>query len=57
MPVPVPATGLYNLFDYLNTIPSLPWLKNGCNLTFLLFQTGATSSGGTVYCNIDKVWG
>lgn len=57
MPIPVPATGLYNLVDYVNTLPSLPRLRNGANITFLLFGTGATTSGGTVYTNFDYGWG
>ena len=41
MPIPVPATGLYNMVDFVNTLPSLPRLKNGAN----------------VYANFDYGWG
>ena len=57
MPIPVPATGLYNLVDFVNTVPSLPRLRNGANVTFLVFATGATTSGGTVYANFDYAYG
>lgn len=57
MPIPIPATGLYNIMDFVNTVPSMPRLKNGANVTFLLFGTGATTSGGTVYANFDMGWG
>ena len=40
-----------------NTLPSFPRLRNGCNLQFLLFGTGATTSAGTVYCSADYGWG
>lgn len=57
MPIPLPATGLFNIVDFVNTLPSLPQLKNGANPTFLLFNTGATTSGATIYSNIDYGWG
>lgn len=57
LPIPVPATGLFNLFDYVNTIPSFPKLPDGCNLQFLIFNTGATTSGGTLYVGGQYGWG
>lgn len=54
---PTPATGLYTLVDYLNTIPSLPRIRDGANIQFLAFATGATTSGGTVYANLEAAWG
>jgi hypothetical protein len=57
MPIPVPATGLYNLVDFVNTLPSMPRLRNAQNVSFLLFGTGATTSGATVYVNFDYGWG
>jgi hypothetical protein len=53
--IPVPATGLYNVYEYASAAPSFPRLRDGCNLQFLLFQTGATTSGGTVM--IDGEYG
>lgn len=57
MPIPIPATGLYNLMDFVNTLPSLPKLRNGANITFLVFGTGATTAAATVYANFDYGWG
>ena len=57
MPIPVPATGLFNLFDYVNTIPSFPRIRDGANITFLIFNTGATTSGGTFYTTGSYAWG
>lgn len=57
MPIPVPATGLFNLFDYVNTIPSFPQIKDGANIQFLFFQTGATTSAGTFYAAGQYGWG
>ncbi len=56
MPIPVPATGLYNMVDFVNTLPSLPRLRNGANVQFLIFATGATTSGATLYANFDYGW-
>jgi len=57
LPIPVPQTGLFNLFDYVNTVPSFPKLRDGCNLQFLVFNTGATTSGGTFYASGQYGWG
>jgi hypothetical protein len=57
LPIPVPATGLFNLFDYVNTIPSFPRIKDGANIQFLIFNTGATTSGGTFYAGGQFAWG
>ena len=56
MPIPVPATGLYNMVDFVNTLPSLPRLRNGANIQFLVFATGATTAAGTLYANFDYGW-
>lgn len=57
MPIPVPATGLYNIMDFVNTVPSFPKLRNGANVTFLVFGTGATTAAATVYANFDYGFG
>lgn len=56
-PIPIPQTGLYNVFDYVNTLPSLPRLQNGANLTALVYNTAATTSGGTFFASADYAWG
>ena len=56
MPIPVPATGLYNMVDFVNTLPSLPQIRNGANIQFLVFATGATTAAGTLYANFDYGW-
>lgn len=55
--VPVPATGLYNKVDFVNALPSFPKIPDGANITFILFQTGATTSGGTVFVDYDWAYG
>jgi hypothetical protein len=55
--IPVPAAGLYTKLDFLNAFPSLPKIRDGANLQFLMFQTGATTSGGTVMIDFDYGYG
>ena len=56
MPIPCPATGLFNLMDFVNTLPSLPRLKNGANIQFLCFGTAATTASATFYATFDYGW-
>ena len=55
--VQVPATGLYAKMDFLNAMPSLPRIRDDANVQFLLFQTGATTSAGTVMIDFDYGYG
>lgn len=55
--IPVPATGLYTKVDFLNAFPSLPRIRDGANIQFLLFQTGATTSAGTIMVDFDYAYG
>jgi hypothetical protein len=43
--------------DFLNAFPSLPRIRDGANIQFLLFQTGATTSGGTIMVDFDWAYG
>lgn len=54
--IPVPATGLYTKVDFVNALPSLRRIPDGANIQFLMFQTGATTSGGTVWVDFDYSW-
>jgi hypothetical protein len=55
--IPVPATGLYNKVDFVNALPSLRRIPDGANIQFLLFQTGATTSAGTINVDFDYGYG
>ncbi len=54
--IPVPATGIYSKVDFVNALPSMRKIPDGANIQFLLFQTGATTSGGTVWVDFDYGW-
>ncbi len=55
--LPVPATGIYTKADFVNAIPSMRRIPDGACLQFILFQTGATTSGGTVFADFDYGYG
>lgn len=55
--IPVPATGLYNKVDFVNALPSMRQIPDGANIQFLLFQTGATTSAGTINVDFDYAYG
>jgi hypothetical protein len=55
--IPVPATGLYNKVDFVNSLPSMRQIPDGANIQFLLFQTGATTSAGTINVDFDYGYG
>lgn len=55
--IPVPVTGLYTKVDFVNALPSFPRIRDGANIRFILFQTGATTSGGTIFVDYDWAFG
>lgn len=55
--IPIPATGLYTKLDFVNAFPSLPRIRDGANIQFLMFQTGATTSAGTIMADFDYGFG
>jgi len=55
--IPIPASGLYSKMDFVNSLPSMRQIKDGANIQWLLFQTGATTSGATVNVDFDYGWG
>lgn len=55
--IPVPATGLYNKADFVNSLPSMRKIPDGANVRFIMFQTGATTTGGTVFVDFDYGYG
>ena len=55
--IPVPATGLYTKVDFVNALPSMRKIPDGANIQFLMFQTGATTSGSSVFVEFDYAYG
>lgn len=55
--IPVPVTGLYTKVDFVNALPSFPRIRDGANIRFIMFNTAATTSGGTVFVDYDWAYG
>lgn len=55
--LPLPANGILTERDFVNQLPSLPQIKDGACLKFLLFQTGATTTTSPVIVNADYAYG
>jgi hypothetical protein len=55
--LPLPATGVYAERDFVNQLPSLPRIRDGAYLKFLLFNTGATAVNSPVVANFDWAYG
>jgi hypothetical protein len=54
--IPIPANGILTERDFVNMLPSLPQIKDGACLKFLLFQTGATTTTSPVNVFADYGW-
>lgn len=51
--LPLPASGMHQLGDFINTMPSLRRIKDGAFLKFYLLQTGATSAASPMLGDFD----
>lgn len=55
--LPLPASGVLVERDFVNQLPSLPRIRDGACLKFMLFQTGATTNASPVFITLDYGWG
>jgi hypothetical protein len=55
--IPIPSNGILTERDFVNQLPSLPRIRDGACLRFLLFQTGATTTTSPVMVSADVGWG
>lgn len=55
--IPIPASGILTERDFVNQLPSMPQIKDGACLRFLLFQTGATTNTSPVMVAADWAYG
>lgn len=55
--LPLPASGILVERDFVNQLPSLPRIRDGAYLKFILFQTGATTTTSPVFISLDYAWG
>lgn len=55
--IPLPASGILVERDFVNQLPSLPRVRDGACLRFLLFQNAATTTGAPVFISLDYALG
>jgi hypothetical protein len=55
--MPIVANGIMTERDFLNQLPSLPRIRDGAYLKFLLYQTGATTNNSVMFARGDYGWG
>jgi hypothetical protein len=54
--LPLPASGMHQLGDFINTMPSLRRIKDGAFLKFYLMNTGATTAASPFLADFDYGW-
>jgi hypothetical protein len=55
--ISIPVSGMWSERDLVNQLPSLPEVKDGACLGWLLFSTGATTNNSPFNAAIDFGWG
>lgn len=55
--IAIPVTGMWSERDLVNQLPSLPQVRDGACLAWLLFGTGATSANAPFTSTLDFGWG
>jgi hypothetical protein len=55
--IPVLASGVAAERDLVNQLPSMPRVRDGAHLKWLMFATGATSANSPFVASIDFGWG
>lgn len=53
----LPATGAAAQLDYINQLPSMPRVRDGACLVWMLFSTGATTNLSPLTSAIEFAWG
>lgn len=55
--LPIPATGLYSVMDFVNTLPSFPRIRDGACLRFMMYQSGATTANSPFILDFNYAYG
>lgn len=53
----LPVTGMWSERDLVNQLPSMPQVKDGACLVWLLFGAGATTNNSPFTATLDFAWG
>jgi hypothetical protein len=55
--LPIPVSGMWSERDLVNQLPSLPEVKDGACLAWMLYGTGATTANSPFTSAVDFGWG
>ena len=55
--IAIPVTGMWSERDLVNQLPSVPQVKDGACLVWLLFGAGATTTNSPFTASLDFAWG
>lgn len=55
--IAVPVSGMWSERDLVNQLPSVPQIKDGACLVWLLFGVGATTTNSPINTTLDFAWG
>jgi len=55
--LPIPANGIFPLMDFVNNIPAFERIRDGANLRFLLYNTGATPANSAIMAEMRYAYG
>lgn len=53
----IPASGVLSERDLVNQLPSMPRIRDGACLAWMLFGTGATTTASPINTTLDFAWG
>lgn len=55
--IPIPASGVHSVADFLNALPNMARIRDGACLQWLLMNTGATSANAPLLAEHAHAWG
>lgn len=55
--IPIPASGIHNVAEFMNMLPNMAQIKDGACIQWMLMNTGATTASATLLVESGHAWG
>ena len=55
--IPLPASGIHNIADFINALPNLARIRDGACVQWMLMNTGATTANAPLLAESGHGWG
>lgn len=55
--IPIPASGIHNVAEFLNMLPNMAKIPDGACIQFMLMNTGATTANAPLLVESGHAWG